>query len=131
LDWNIAGNACEIVTGTLQAGIVPRAWVSAEASAYLDILVARGGATLTATLLDTSLPAQAKLAWNTSSTPPVTFCVDVRVNTQPLNGSLDAWADVLVPTWWPPFLQWTRVGSVRLWDFTTPAWSYPLVNQCL
>jgi hypothetical protein len=56
--------------------------------------------------------------------------MDIRVTTQPLSGSLDVWADVLFPTLWPPFVEWTRVGTARLWEFSTPPWTYPLLVRC-
>ena len=130
LDWNFSADACSIVVGTLQVGIVPRAWVTAQASAYLDIIVARGGATLTATLLDTSIPARASLTWNVTAPPALKFCMDITATTRPLSGALDIWADVALPTLLPPFFEWSRVGSMRLWQFSTPAWTYPILQQC-
>ena len=119
LDWNFRADICRFDTATVQAGIVPRVWVSAEASAYLDIWVARGGATLTAILLDTSVPAQASVVL-TANPPAVRFCVDIQATTRPLSGYLDVWADALG----------VRVGSARLWEFSTPASSFPLLVQC-
>lgn len=122
LDWNFSVDFCGITQITLNAGITPKAWVTAEASAYLELVVVRGGATLTATLLKTELPAKVSLVLN--NTPSLQFCLDIKANTQPLSGYLDVWADVRV--WW----NWVRIGSKRLWNFSTPSKSYPLWVQC-
>lgn len=124
LDWNFSVDFCGITQITLNAGITPTAWVTAAASAYLELMLVRGGATLTATLLKTELPAKASLIMNGTPTPSLQFCIDIRANTQPLSGYLDVWADIRV--WW----NWVRIGSQRLWNFSTPTATYPLLVQC-
>ncbi|RIK34589.1 MAG: hypothetical protein DCC55_32855 [Chloroflexi bacterium] len=125
LDWNYGADFCGITQVTLNAGITPKAWVTANASAYLDLVVVRGGATLTATLLKTDVPAKVSVVLNGASSPPsLQFCIDIKVITQPLSGYLDVWADVRV------WLYWQRIGSARIWNFSTPSNTYPLWVQC-
>lgn len=129
LDWNAAADFCTIGKITLNAGITPKAWATASASAYLDIVVARGGATLSATLLQTSVPAGASVTWN-SAASSMSVCLDIKVQTQALSGSLDVWADIRVPRLGIPPWTWKRLGSARLWNFSTPSATYPLLVQC-
>lgn len=124
LDWNFSVDFCGITQTSLNAGITPKAWVSAAASAYLQLVFVRGGATLNATLLQTQLPAQASLKWMALPTPSLQFCINIQASTQPLSGYLDVWADVW--SWG----SWKRIGSQRLWSFSTPSATYPLLVQC-
>ncbi len=124
LDWNFSVDFCGITQTTLNAGITPKAWVTAAASAYLQLVFVRGGATLNATLLQTQLPAQASLKLNALPTPSLQFCINIQASTQPLSGYLDVWADLF--SW----EGWKRVGSQRLWSFSTPSATYPLLAQC-
>ncbi|MFN8443731.1 MAG: hypothetical protein U0175_23335 [Caldilineaceae bacterium] len=131
LDWSYGADFCGITKITLNAGITPKTWATASASAYLDIVVARGGATLSATLLQTEIPASASVVMDGGgATPSLSFCIDIKVKTQPLSGYLDVWADIRIPRLGIPPWEWKRIGSARVWTFSSPSASYPLLVQC-
>jgi hypothetical protein len=129
LSFALSVNVCNPANLTASAGITPRAWASVSASAYLNIVVARGGATLTATLLNTTMNAGISASYNATSNN-FRFCVNINIVTQPLSGGLSVWADVRVPRWgWPPW-KWKRVGQATIWSFSSPSYTYSLLNRC-
>lgn len=129
LSYGLNINVCNPADMTVGAGITPRAWANASASAYLNIVVARGGATLTATILNTSMPASLTATYNALANN-FRFCIDIRITTQPLSGGMDIWADVRVPRWGIPPWKWKRVGTARIWSFSSPTYTYNLLVQC-
>ncbi len=129
LTYSLSINVCNPASMTASAGITPRAWATVSASASLNIVVARGGVTLSATLLNTSIPAGVTAGYNAIANT-FSFCVDIRISTQPLSGGLDVWADVRVPRWGIPPWKWKRVGTARVWSFSSPTYTYNLLVQC-
>jgi hypothetical protein len=106
---------------------VPTVWARAEASAYLDIVVARGGGTLEADLLKTSVPARGTVTYANAQ---VSFCLNVTAQTQALSGRFYVWGDLRVPRFGIPPWKWSRVVSSTLWTFGTGSGSYTIYNAC-
>jgi hypothetical protein len=131
LDWTYNHNVCAVTTGNFTGRITPHVYAAGEASAYLDIVVARGGVTLQADLLRTNVPAQASVNYNTAIANGTSFCINITANTQGLNGRLFAWGDLRAPRWGIPPWYWKRIVEGNLWTFSTPAATYVLLNQCL
>jgi hypothetical protein len=127
LDWSYNHNVCSVTSGNFTGHIIPAVWARAEASAYLDIVVARGGGTLAADLLRTSLPARGSVNYASGQ---VSFCVNVSAQTQALSGSFYVWGDLRVARWGIPPWKWSRVVEKTLWTFGTPANTYVLYDRC-
>lgn len=127
LDWSYNHNVCSFTSGNFTGQITPTVWAYGSASAYLDIVVARGGGTLEADLLRTSLPARGSIAYANSST---SFCLNISANTQALNGRFFVWGDLRVPRFGIPPWRWSRIVESTLWTFNTPTASYTLYNRC-
>lgn len=129
LTYRLNIDACDPANMTASAGITPNAWATASGSASLNLQLARGGVTLSATLLNTKIPASVTAGYNATSNK-FSFCVDIGIETKPLDGGLDIWADTKVfRRGWPPY-KWSRVGEARLWSFSTPARNYNLLDRC-
>jgi hypothetical protein len=127
MTYSMSINACNVPNISASAGITPVAWATASASVSLNIVVARGGATLSATLLNTSVVGTIAAAYNGSN---FTLSVKVAITTKALSGSLYVWADVRSCCRWaiPPWY-WKRIGSATIWSFNSPAYTYTLIDQ--
>jgi len=127
LDWSYNHNVCSLTSGNFTGRIIPTVWARAEASAYLDIVIARGGGTLGADLLRTSLPVRGSVNYANAQ---VSFCINVSAQTQALSGSFKVWGDLRVPRFGIPPWKWSRVVEKTLWTFGTPANTYVLYDRC-
>ncbi len=121
LNWTYNHNVCSLSSGNFRGQIIPVVWVRAEASAYVSFAVVRGGVTLEADLLRTSLPATGTIAYGNGQ---VSFCVNVSAVTQALSGRFYIWGD-----YWLPF-HWRRAVSATIWTFSTPTGTYSLYDRC-
>lgn len=127
LTWGYSHNLCTLNNSSMIGRVTPLVYVSASASAWVDVTVARGGATLEAQLLRSSIPTVLSASYNGAA---LRFCIDSRVTTQALVARLFAWADVRVPAFaWPPW-KWSRVLERHLWSYSTPAATYTLLVRC-
>jgi len=120
---------CDPNTATITGSITPQAAITAQGSAYLSLVLVRGGVTLTADILKSSLPAQisASLTPN-GATPTLKVCVDVKAIVEPLSGKLTARADrrkyIL-------FGSWKSLGSWDIWKFAVNSQTYTLLADCV
>ncbi|MCE7979759.1 MAG: hypothetical protein DYG89_01090 [Caldilinea sp. CFX5] len=119
---------CNANAATVSGTITPQVMVTAKGSAYLTLLLVRGGVTLQADILKASLPARASgsLSQNGSTLPTLGACIDARASVEPLSGFLAAKAEVWVP--WQ--FKWKTVVSKNLWSFTVNSQNYTLWAQC-
>ena len=129
LTYELLVNACNLQNLTASARITPRAWATAEASANLSIVLIRVGATLSATLLQTAINGGILASYDAVNNND-RFCVYIAIVTQPLSGNLSVWLDVRVPAWRIPPWKWKRVANATLWRFSSPLYTYSLLNQC-
>lgn len=127
LNWSYAHNVCTLNNSSASGRVTPLVYVSASASASVDVTVARGGATLEAQLLRSSIPTLLNASYNGTA---LRFCIDSRVSTQALSTRLFAWADVRVPRFGIPPWKWSRVLEANLWTYSTPASTYTLLVRC-
>ncbi len=127
LNWGYSHNLCTLNNSSMIGRVTPLVYVSASASAWVDVTVARGGATLEAQLLRSSVPTILSASYNGAA---LRFCINSTVSTQALSARLFAWADVRVPAFsWPPW-KWSRVLERNLWSYSTPAATYTLLVRC-
>jgi hypothetical protein len=119
---------CDANAATVTGKITPQTAVTAAGSAYLTLVAIRGGVTLSADILKTTIPAEinAKLTPNGSAIPKLSVCVNVNANVEPLKGALAANAQIWVP--WQ--FKWKTVLSRNLWEFAVTAQSYSLLADC-
>lgn len=120
---------CDPESATITGKIIPQTGIQAEGSAYLSLELIRGGVTLTADILKSSLPVQAYATIvQSDAVPSARLCANVSATIEPLSGKLTASAErrryVL-------FGSWKSLGSWELWDFAIEAKSYPLLDGCI
>jgi hypothetical protein len=104
------------------AKVTPTAWVSASGGVTVSIWVARGGASVTADLLKTSVPgkAEGKLTWSTFQA-----CFNLSLSQQPISGGVDLWYQLRK---WNG--SWGTRNSWRVWSFGSSTQNYTLFNYC-
>jgi len=129
LDWSYKHNICSLTSGNFEAKITPSVTARAEASASVNAQLLRGGGTLAADLLNTSLPARGSVNYANSQ---VNFCVNIQAQTKALKGNLTIWADhrSVSGPWYKPRVSWSRFLEKEIWKFDTPSKTYPLYDRC-
>jgi hypothetical protein len=125
--YELSVSICNPADMTASAGITPSAWATVSASASLNIVFVRGGVTLSATILNTSIDGSITAGYDALANN-FRFCIEIKVETQPLSGKLTAWADRRVLTW--SGFKWKRIGEITLWRFESPSSTYALMEQC-
>ncbi len=120
---------CATNAATATGTITPQVQVAAQGSAYLSLLLVRGGVVLTADILKTSLPASisASLTQSGSNPPVLGACVDVKATIDPLSGKLVANAQrrkYVVGG------SWKNIGTWNIWNFAVNSQNYTLWAQC-
>ena len=131
LTYNYGHDLRNVAQPTMSGTITPRVWATATASASVSIEVLRGGATLSATLLNTSIPTSATLSYSQANNR-FTFCLNVRAISQPLSAQLAIWADrrSVSVSWRGIRISWSRIVTRNLWTYTAPTRTYDLVVRC-
>ncbi|MFN8496040.1 MAG: HEAT repeat domain-containing protein [Caldilineaceae bacterium] len=127
ITYNYQQQLCTANAGTAAGTITPQVMITAKGSAYLTLLAVRGGVTLQADILKTSLPTHVSgsLSQNGTNPPALGACIDVKATIDPLSGSLAAKAQV-----WALFFGWKTVLSKNLWSFALNSQNYTLWAQC-
>jgi hypothetical protein len=123
LDWSYKHNICSLTSGNFEGKITPSVTARAEASASANAQLLRGGGTLAADLLNTSLPTRGSANYANSQ---VSFCVNIQAQTKALKGNLTVWADnrSVSGPWYKPKWSWSRFFEKELWKFETPSKTY-------
>jgi hypothetical protein len=129
LDWSYKHNICSLTSGNFEGKITPSVKARAEASASVNAQLLRGGGTIAADLLNTSMPARGSADYANSR---VSFCVNVQAQTQALKGNLTIWADrISVSVSWKGIKRsWSRFLEKEIWKFETPSKTYTLYDRC-
>ena len=129
--YRYTANVCNVLAPTVRGAIIPYVWATASGSAYVTLVAIRGGATLAATLLKTSMPVEVR-AWLASGR--LNLCIDVDVNTQPLAMRFFLWADHFTKdgAWWQFWKGWSwkRWKEWTVASFNTGTYSYNLWDRC-
>ncbi|MGK3960037.1 hypothetical protein WMF38_44180 [Sorangium sp. So ce118] len=112
----------------------PHASLNVTLSAYVNIGIAKGGVTGSATLLGVSLPTTATLRWGLVSGPSLVTTantrLDLTINT--LGGSVRGWVDARKPAWcrcgrWCgyPCTKWSNIynADIARWSGSTSRWN--------
>ena len=117
---------CNSDAATLTGKITPQAAITAQGGGYATLLVLRGGVTLTAEILKTTIPAQtnATLTRNGSSLV-LDACIDVKAAVDPLTGKLAAKVEGYVP-----ILGWKKIKAWNIWEFAVSSQNYTLLANC-
>jgi len=127
ISYDYQQQLCNNNSATLTGRITPQAAITAQGSAYATAPLLRGGVTLTAEILKTTIPAQASATLTPSGSSPVLkVCVDVKATVDPLTGKLAAKVEGYVP-----FFGWKKIKSWNIWEFAVNSQSYPLLTDCI
>jgi hypothetical protein len=121
LDYSLTANICNFNNSSASVLITPRVWATATGEASLSLAVVRGGAGISATILNTRLPLSVSAAYNGST---FRFCGNIKVQTTPLSGRIYGFADVRVLFWWK------RVFEGTIWSWSSPSYTYTLWSSC-
>ncbi len=119
---------CNLANATFTGSITPQTAITAQGSAYASLQLLRGGVVLTADILKSSLPAQAKASLMPNSSPRLQLCIDVRANIEPLSGQLTARAERRK---YLLFGGWKSLGSWDIWKFSLGNQSFTLLRECV
>jgi hypothetical protein len=122
LDFSYNLDVCNLTKPLVAGSITPSASATLEGYAALSIQVLRGGAAVSGTLLNTSIPAQltAKRVTNFE------LCIDIKVKTKPLTIAIKLFAERRKLTG-----GWKRFFETTLFKYDTPQKDYPLLVSCL
>lgn len=122
LDYSYNLDVCNPLKPYVQGTITPSASAALEGYAALSIQILRGGASITGTLLNTSMPAIATAQRNNS----FSLCFDIKVKTKPLTISVKVFAERIKLNG-----SWKRFYESTLFSYHTPEKVYPLLVTCL
>ena len=122
LDYTYSIDVCNPAQPRVGGSITPSVSATLEGYAALSIQILRGGASVSGTLLNTSVPVQL----TAKRTTAFELCIDIKVKTKPLTIAVKLFAERRKLTG-----GWKRFFEKTLFKYETPQKEYPLLVSCL